>query len=342
MTPRRTASLWMLLAALAAAAVIAVVVAGDARRERERVAPVWPARLRYVRVLEPYIAARGVRGSDLARFERARDVIGIRLAELGVTGASVSVVPETPAIEIGLRDPRDVERVRAAVAGLSTSEPMGSLDFRVEVLPSSPPRDGGRAREIPWAGASAAGGVAFPATADGFEAFKVHEVGRFAAARESGERYVPSDPRYVLAGRWRGEAAEPPTSPEHFAVLELPAEGAELLSGAALSDVRPARDAAGVEAVVFEIKPEYRGGFRAFSTRNLGLPIAVVVNGMVERTVVWSTPVERDVLVSMADGPDDGRTPAQRQRRWVASMGGRIPGTLPLRLREDLPVGDRR
>lgn len=342
MTPRRTASLWMLLAALVAAAVIAVVVMDDARRERERVTPVWPARLRYVRVLLPTVAGREFRGPDLAPFERARDVIGVRLAELGVTGASVSVVPETPAIEIGLKDPRDVERVRAAIEGMLVMEPAGELDFRVEVLPSYPPVEGGRAREITWTGADAADGPSFAATADGFEAFKVHEVGRFAAARETGVRYVPSDPRYVVAARWRGDAAEPPTSPDHFAVLEQSRDGAEFLFGAAVSDVRPARDAAGVEAVVFEIKPEYRGVFRAFSTRNVGLPIALLVNGMVERTVVWSAPVERYFLVSMADGPDEAMTPAQRQFGWVASITGRIPGVLPLRLREDLPVRERR
>ncbi len=342
MTPHRTASRWILLAALAAAAVIAVVVTDDARREREKVAPVWPTRLRYVQVLLPTVRGREVRGPDLAPFERARDVIGIRLAELGVTGASVSVVPETPAIEIGLKDPRDLERVRAAVAGMLTMEPMGALDFRVEVRPSYPPRDGGRAREITWTGADAADGTSFAATADGFEAFKTHEVGRFVAARERGERYAPSDPRYFIAPRWRGDAAPPPTSPDHFAVLEQPADAAERLSGAMIVDVRPARDAAGVEAVVFEIKREYQSSLRAFSTRNVGLPIALLVNGHVERTLVWDAPVERDFLVSMADGPDDAMTPAQRQFGWVASTTGRIPGALPLRLREDLPVGQPR
>lgn len=342
MALRRTASLWMLLAALAAAAVIAVVVTDDARREGERVAPAWPVRLRYVKVLAPNFGQREVGGPDLAPFERARDVIGIRLAELGVTGASVSVVPDTPAIEIGLKDPSDVERVRAAVAGIPTLEPAGELEFRVDARPSYPPRDGGRAREITWTGADAADGASFAATADGFEAFKTHEFARFVSARERGDRYAPSDPRYFIAARWRGDAAPPPTSPDHFAVLEQPADERERLSGRIVADVRPARDAAGVEAVVFEIKREYQSTLRAFSTRNVGLPIALLVNGLVERTVVWEQPVERDFRVSMADGPDDAMTPAQRQFGWVASITGRIPGALPLRLREDLPVGQPR
>jgi hypothetical protein len=146
----------------------------------------------------------------------------------------VSVVSETPAIEIGLK-------------ALVTSRPRGHRGmFVMEPAASSPSAggpvasvEGGRAREITWTGADAADGTSFAATADGFEVFKTHEVGRFVAARERGERYVPSDPRYFIAARWRGHDAPPPTSPDHFAVLEQPADEQEF-SGWFVADGWPA------------------------------------------------------------------------------------------------------
>ncbi|MDJ0974206.1 MAG: hypothetical protein QNJ98_07085, partial [Planctomycetota bacterium] len=64
-----------------------------------------------------------------------------------------------------------------------------------------------------------------------------------------------------------------------YEVVEVPAQD-ERFDGAMLSMPRVGRDPhVGAPVVLFEIKPDHVERFKAWTTKNIGLPMAIIVNG---------------------------------------------------------------
>ena len=128
--------------------------------------------------------------------------------------------------------------------------------------------------------------------------------------------------------RFRGDTAAPASRPDDFAVLEQPADEAQRLSGSILADVRPGRSENNDPAVTFDVKLEYQNVFNAWTGANVGLPMAIVLNGQYDSAPIIQSPLRDTVIVSLGGSGaifgDEGRSRyddlMERQKNLIAIL----------------------
>jgi len=168
----------------------------------------------------------------------------------------------------------------------------GTLEFLIEVLPDEEYRKRlGTDEEPParlglWAG-----------TAEAFAAFKKSESERWARAKAEGKAYAPSNPAYRLVL----EHDKDGSAPGQFHVLEVPA-GGERFDGGMLVHALVSQDPSGGPVVVFEIREAWQDRFEAWTTRNLRLPVAIVLDGTFHTAPVIRAPLSRNVQITLGQG----------------------------------------
>lgn len=212
-------------------------------------------------------------------------ILEARLSSVGF-GAAGFVLGEQGHLEVRLPADADPEAARKLVCA------RGTIEFRIEVRPEYPdPLDESRVRSEVWQGASARSSLTsettFPTTKQGFAEFRAFELARWKAARDRHEPYRASDQRYRLVPKAnaRLEVAE------DFVILEEPTTAAERFGNEVLGDARPWRGMDLENGVQAAIKAELGAAFAKWTGHNVGLPLALVVNGE------WiSAPTIRDAL----------------------------------------------
>jgi SecD/SecF fusion protein len=191
-------------------------------------------------------------------------VIRDRIDKFGLTETTITPLGEDK-FEISLPAGTEPEGIVDVVTAL------GDLQFRIEVLPresygfdeGTPPRLQAPRQEWPWSG-----------TTEEFQKFKEEEVERWKRARETATPYEPSDERYFVVRR----RDAPGANTEDFVVLENPPVKEHRFSGEILEDPQPGFDDMSGHVVHFEVKTDYQNVFGEWTDRNVGLPMAIVLN----------------------------------------------------------------
>ncbi len=193
----------------------------------------------------------------------------------------------------------------------------GTLEFRIEVLPDvryrQDDRSEARRRLRVWAGA----GEGFPATPEGFDAFRAAEADVWRRARDAGTAYVPTDPRYRLARRkdTRGEA------PDDFAVLEEPRDAASRFGSATLTNVQADVDETGLPCVTYEVKGDFQRAFAAWTGENVQMPMAIVLDGEYDSAPYIQSALRDRVQITLGGSlPGDGRSVIDQRARILATV----------------------
>jgi preprotein translocase subunit SecD len=302
-----------------------------------------------VDLAEARAAGRALAGdSDTDLRSEALKGVQARLAKLGVPPRAI-VLDRHGVIEVTVTKQDD----RKAI--LSSLSRRGEVEFRIEVFAtySSFRLDLGRFTERSpraniWTGArgkSPEGApVEFPPTSEGFEEFKIAEVARYEAAATKQARYAPLDSRYRVV----------PQLPERPDLLPIPSDPGMPDLPDPLVRLRPARayvivqesdpvlgnellanwdlrtDNVGDPAVAFEVAPEKRAVLRAFTSKNLDLPLAVVIDGSVFSRPTISTVLSDELQLCFPyhlKGPDP-----KTQESEAKALGAALTGR-PMRVR---------
>jgi len=289
--------------------------------------------------------------------QRAWEAVEPRLRAEGIVGVEMSPA-EGAAFDLYLPPGADLARARRVVAGLPITSTADRCAFRIEVRPEYPPFPpsrfhGTRTREQVWLGALGSGpeGASFDATPAGFEAFKAREIARWLAARDRGVPYEPLDARYQLVPRARGDGEAPASGPDDFAVLEVPTSAEERFDGETIEDAKPRSGAAG-PFVLLWVRARDRARFHAWTGRNVGLPLAIVIGGVLHGAPVLSSALSDSVLITPAhsvpsrvnaiEAAEAEQREKQAQEQLVSMLRWGAPGTLPAALREDPSGPDAR
>ncbi|MBL9085559.1 MAG: protein translocase subunit SecD [Planctomycetia bacterium] len=274
----------------------------------------------------------GAGESDATVVDATLRLLEGRINKYGLAEVNLTSLGENR-FEISVPAEVDAEGIQKVV------EALGDLEFRIEVLPSYGEfqSDDGevRKRTRVWVGAQGPAKAdgsereTFDDSFDGFTKFKAREVERFKEFREKGEKYAPLDPRYYVVPRFRGENAAPPSRPDDFAVLEQPAIEEQRMSGQILADVRPGQDRRGSPGVTFDVKLEFQNVFNTWTGENVGLPMAIVLNGQYDSAPIIQSPLRDTVVVSLGGGGGtylgaDGRSRyddlMERQKNLIATL----------------------
>jgi hypothetical protein len=218
-----------------------------------------------------------------------------------------------------------------AVAAIEEAAEDRRLALRIEVLPTeelrrrlgddppgrSPRLESGHA---PWQGV----GDTFPPTEEGFEAFNRHEVARWQAAREAGAPFVPSDPRYALVP----ERAVADPAVEAFHLLEVPAQH-ETFDARMVEDPAVGQDDNDhMPVVLYSIRKEWQGAFGAWTERNLGMPMAIVVDDVWLSAPRINARLLSNVQTTLGLG---SRAELEKEARQLVSALQSAPWPAPLR-----------
>ena len=116
-----------------------------------------------------------------------------------------------------------------------------------------------------------------------------------------------------------------------FVVLEEPADPAERFDGSLLADPRVVRTMRGDPAVTCDIRPEYAEAFGAWTEANVGLPMAIVMEGEVRSAPHINARLTRSVQITM--GPNAG-VDAEREADALAAILKTGALKVPLRVIE--------
>jgi len=269
--------------------------------------------------------------SDATLVDSTLRLLESRINKYGLAEVNLTALGENR-FEISVPAEVDADGIQKVV------EALGELQFRVEVLPNygefRSDDDDVRKRNRVWIGATGSvptDGTApetFDDSAAGFEKFKAREVERFKQFRDNGERYQPLDARYRLVTRFRGDNAPPPSKPDDFVVLEEPTDPQFRMGGEILSSVRASQDRHGAPAVQFDVKLEFQNVFHTWTGENVGLPMAIVLNGQYDSAPVIQSALRDTVIVSLGGGGsffgDDGRSRyeslVERQKNLIATL----------------------
>jgi hypothetical protein len=217
--------------------------------------------------------------SDAAVVDATLRLLEGRINRYGLAEVNLTSLGENR-FEISVPAEVDADGIQKVV------EALGDLAFRIEVLPSYGEfrsRDGNvraRSRVGRRAGPEKTDGTereTFDDSPDGFVKFKAREVERFKEFREKGEKYAPLDPAITS---WRGSAAttrprERPTTSRSSSSPPTKPSGCPAASGGRASWRSENND----PAVTFDVKLEYQNVFNAWTGANVGLPMAIVLNG---------------------------------------------------------------
>ena len=316
-----------------------------------RARPEGTVRLRYRLVLEGEAAgaARDPRPQH-ELVQRSWEAVEPRLRAEGIAGVEMSPA-EGVAFDLYLPPGADAARARRVVTTIPVTPTAARSAFRIEVRPEYPPflpspLHGTRTREKTWLGALGSGpdGASFDATPAGFEAFKAQESARWITARDRGVPYEPLDARYQLVPRARGDGDAPASHPDDFAVLEVPTSAAERFDGDTIQDAKPRSGAAG-PFVLLSVRARDRARFHAWTERNVGLPLAIVIGGVLHGAPVLNSALSDSVLITPAhsvpsqvnaiEAAEAEQREKQEQERLVSMLRWGAPGTLPAPLREE-------
>ena len=150
---------------------------------------------------------------------------------------------------------------------------LGDLKFRIEVLPDDvyqrhAEREG-KADKLKRLG------VWPERTAESFNAFKTSEIALWKKARADGVPYEPSRPNRFELVKERGTDG---SSDDHFKVLEVPSDPNEDFDGGILVDPVVGQSQAGMPVVNFNVRNEYQNVFGDWTSKNILLPMAIVLN----------------------------------------------------------------
>lgn len=248
-----------------------------------------------------------------------------RLAVLRLDGVEVHGDPGVGLLVTG-SDPEALLYLQAAFAVRMPAElrievrPLEELLDKCAVAPADRERRL-QAKNAPWQGA----GERFPATQTGFEAYVAREVERFKNARAVGQMYQPSDPRYELV--FESTVAQPSAAQAHLleSRADLPRIATDVLEA-----VRVDSDSMNhMPVVTYRVRPEHHEDFAAWTGANLGLPMAVVIDGTWRRAATIQAPLRDTVQVTM--GGDRVRALHDARAMAIELMGPLAP--IPLMVR---------
>ena len=173
----------------------------------------------------------------------------------------------------------------------------------------------------PWQGA----GDKFPATQAGFEGYVAREVERFKLARAVGQSYEPSDPRYDLVF----ESTVSPPSVDQAHLVEA-RQGKRVLTTDMFEDVHVSSDpTSNMPTVVYRVRADTQDAFTAWTGANVGLSMAVVIDGTWRRAYTIHAPLRDTVQVTM--GGDRSRALHEARILAIELMGPFIPMSMRVR-----------
>ena len=255
--------------------------------------------------------------------DQTLDVLQTRLNKFGMQEINLVRLGEDK-FEISIPIEVDPDSIKKVVSAL------GELKFRIEVLPEYSEFKGEhgatRTRNRVWEGAAGKGAdgtdVSFSDDRSGFEAYKKQEVERWKTAREKVLQYVPLDRRYRVVPRERRGVDEddsnlvPPSAVEEFAVLEWPVEhSVEDLGGEILTNVRAGPDNEGGPGVHYNVKLDYQNAFGNWTGRNVGLPMAIVLNEEFHNAPIINSELRDSVVITLGRGGGGTRQQEQNAQR---------------------------
>ena len=266
-----------------------------------------------------------VEQSDASVVADTLKVIETRVNRFGLAELNLAQIGDDK-FEISIPAEVDADSIKKVVQAL------GELEFRIEVLPAYDAFRGDRGerreRDQVWTGATGPAvegetAETFEPNAAGFEKFKGREIERWKQARERGEAYVPLDARYRVVPR----EASGRTASTDFAVVEEPSAAEQRMSGQILTNIRAGADSHGNPrgGVHFDVKGEYQNVFHAWTGANVGLPMAILLNGEFHSAPIINSPLKDSVIVSLGGGsfmasPEQDQRLADEQKQLVAVL----------------------
>ncbi|MDJ0976358.1 MAG: hypothetical protein QNJ98_17990, partial [Planctomycetota bacterium] len=200
--------------------------------------------------------------ADAAVLQETIATVGERLALAGAAGATVEAAGEGR-FRVDL--PEALRERQEELRELLTT--LGTLEFRIQALPEKNTHEDQK-RASAWNG-----------SAEGFAKWKQAEFDRLKQLEAAGKAYAPVEGTdtagcYLVRRQGRDGA-----KPDDYEVVEVPAKE-EHFDGTILNMAHVSRDPhAGMPVVLFEIKPDHVERFRAWTAKNVGLPMAIIVNG---------------------------------------------------------------
>ena len=234
----------------------------------------------------------------------AAEALKARLAKHGLERYRVAVV-DGPRIRIVLSKQEGNGRV--FVEQMLANR--GHVQFRIEVKPTDRIPNSGTDHPLParqpWEDTDAA-----------FDTYKAAEVARWHAAQDAGTPYVPSRARLHVLPKKDHQGSK---DPDDWCVLEVPGEGEGL-------DARHLRDPVmlpspntGLPTVLYEVATEHQKRFRAWTTANVGLPMALVVDGVVTSSPIINEPLSHNVQITLG-GRGSRKEQAQQAQALVDAL----------------------
>ena len=162
---------------------------------------------------------------------------------------------------------------------------LGDLKFRIEVRPDSmytSGEDGAPRRTNVWEG-----------TAEQYSTFMEAEQKQWRAARERGEEYVPTNPKYRLVKYLDREA---------FILVEevnFPGKG---FDGGILTNPVVGRSDLNRPVVWYEVKNDFQNDFGVWTEANIKLPMAIILNDQVKSAPIIQDKLTKNVQITLGTG----------------------------------------
>jgi SecD/SecF fusion protein len=215
--------------------------------------------------------------------EHTIKVITDRVNKVGLSEVEILPLGDNK-FEINL--PASSEGETESIIQLITT--LGDLQFRIEVRPDSQYRqDTGEYKRVRF--------KVWPESDEAFKTYKEQEVALWRGAADEGRPYRPSRPQFRVVPR-QGTAK---TSPSDFHVLEEPAKPEERFDGGILGSVGVGRGEQGQPVTSFTVKRDYQGVFKDWTGTNVGLPMAIVLNGEYRSAPVINSALSDHVQVTL-------------------------------------------
>jgi SecD/SecF fusion protein len=185
---------------------------------------------------------------------------------------------------------------------------LGDLQFRIQVLPDAAygnESEGARKRTRTrvWDG-----------DAESFRTYKEAEVKLWEAAEAAGTAYVPSRPDMRVVPR-EGRPAN--SGPDGFYVLEEPRDPLERFDGGMVTDPSVGKGERGEPVTLFAVKTGFQGVFETWTGRNVGLPMAIVLNGEVRSAPTINSALRDHVQVTLGE---QSYQQAQREAKELTTV----------------------
>ncbi len=246
---------------------------------------------------------------DADRSEIVAETLAVVRDRLKQIGLQSRVDPfKADGFEVKL--PKATQLEQDAVVGLVTT--LGSLMFRIEVLPESKGDDWGKEPRKLWTGSK-----------DEFDEYKRKQVESWRAAESEGKVYRSDDARYFLVK----EDGTDGSDDAHYHLVEKPKPG-QGFDGTMLKNARVSQDQFGKAVVNFDVKEKYQSAFKAWTTENVGVPMAILLNGEYMTAPRINSPLTDNVQITL------GNTSFEESQREAKELAMVLEsGPLPVRPR---------